>query len=84
MNNKSKDEALEYMVECVLATIEHQSGVKSRKEREFKRQIDIAIRGVSSIASFNITPTFGRVIEVFRDFDGDVNAWVKSIDIKYL
>lgn len=77
-------EALEYMVECTLATVEHIAGIKSRSNGEFKRQLNIATTGINCLMVCDIKPTNIRTKEVIEKFNGNVFTWIKKYDIKFL
>lgn len=62
------EKALEYMVDCTLATIEAMSLSKTQRKRgEYRRQISIAQSGIDLIRKFGIMPSDGsRCLEVMN------------------
>lgn len=74
-------EALEYMVECTLATVEYMATLKSPNKSELNRQISIAQTGMSSLIHNGKTAddTLGRVRQVMTLFDGDVRQWMEYV-----
>lgn len=84
MNNTYIDgfaEALEYMVECTLATVEYMATLKIPNKSELSRQISIAQTGINSLINNGKTAddTLGRVRQVMTLFDGDVRQWMEHV-----
>lgn len=73
---QSPQQALAYIVEATLATIEMQAMTKRRKKYEFQRQIDIAQVGYDWLLVEVIRGP--RTIEVYRQ-GGDVKGWAFAI-----
>lgn len=74
---KSRDEALIFVVECGLATIEHLSGLARPPKGELQRQISIAQTGINWIMSMEDRPRCPRVDDVIG-VGGSVEAWVNG------
>lgn len=75
---RTAEEAVVYMTECALATVENMAMRKRFPVGEFNRQVDIAQAGVTFIRNNRITSS-GRVAEVISDFNGEVALWDKSL-----
>jgi hypothetical protein len=77
VNIRSPDDALMYLTECTLATV---CGLAMRKKPppgEFRRQINIAQKGVEWVQAFQIEPQL-RVKDVITDYGGSVNEWAMA------
>lgn len=74
---KTADDAVEWMTECTLATIEHLVALKRQSKSEIQRQINIAQVGVDYIKGVD-RPRNHRIRDVLRRHDGDVLSWAKS------
>lgn len=82
MCRSTKDDAMEYIVECSLATIDHVAGRNDRSSGELRRHINIARKGVDMLILCDIKPTLIRTKEVIEKFHGSVGAWAKQYDVK--
>lgn len=56
---RSPHEALVYMIECTLATVEYMAGLKRPARNEFLRQCNIAQQGLEWLKEFEV-PCDGR------------------------
>lgn len=78
-NFKTPDEALVYIADCTLATIETMASKKSKSKYEFQRQIDIAQTAVDALKQFNTEiKESNRVYDVLRLPDQKVETWSKK------
>lgn len=72
-------EAMVYMTECTLATVEELSCKKSYSKSEspilLRRQINIVQIGLNQVERSKIHVRGGRVIDIFQNHDGDVERW---------
>jgi hypothetical protein len=59
----SAEEALLYLTDCTLATVEHMAGLKSKTRHEYMRQIGIAQKAVDWIYAMDIAVDKGERIE---------------------
>jgi hypothetical protein len=74
-------EALLYMTECTLATVEHMACLSRPSKGEYNRQIAIAQNGMNFIREFKVTPS-GRVAKVAEAHGWDVQNWADKIRSK--
>ncbi len=70
-------EALAYVTDCNLATIERMASRRSRSERELKRQISIAQQAIDWMIAFDVDFSATRAVEAVAA--GGVEAWVRSM-----
>lgn len=63
---KTTEEALAYITDCCLATVERMSMLKSRKKGEFVRQIAIAQTACDWMKRFNIDPASTRAEDIIN------------------
>lgn len=80
MKFNTSDEAVIYMTECTLATVEMMAMKKSTPKGEFNRQVNIAQSGVDFIMS-RAMKADNRVADVINRHKGKVSGW--SSEIKY-
>lgn len=78
---KTEGEALAYLLDCGLATVEHLAGLKSRSVGEVNRQIMIAQKNYEWVKKFAPDYIGSRAKEV-EGFDGSVHQWFVSMDVK--
>ena len=71
------EQALAYLADCTLATVEMMAMKKSRQKGEFGRQISIAQRAVSWMVEMGVSAEGTRAQEVI-DQGGSVDEWVKQ------
>ena len=57
---RTPEEALVYIVDCTLATVGHQAGLKSKSLSEYRRQIAIAQKGCDWMEAMKIDPAGTR------------------------
>jgi hypothetical protein len=69
---RSPEDALAYVTDCTLATID--SYPKSGSKSELKRQISIAQCSIDWMRQMDIEPS-GRAVDVIEKFEGSVQAW---------
>jgi len=73
---RTPNQALAYITDCNLATVQDMAMKKSRGKREFERQINIAQTACDWMRQMNIDVTGTRAKEVFK-FNGSVSDWIK-------
>lgn len=71
------EEALAYMADCTLATVEYMALMKSRKIGEYKRQISIAQKAVNWMIKMGVDMSGTRAAEIP---DADVEKWAKGFE----
>lgn len=72
-------QALAYMVECTLATVETMATTKKKSKREYQRQIDIAQKGINWMCLFGcLTETSSRTFDARND--GSVAMWAAKLE----
>ena len=76
----SPAKALEYIVDCTLATVESMAMTKSRKKREYQRQISIAQKGVDWLVGFWVQSYTTRVADVV-ECGWSVEKWAKQFEV---
>jgi hypothetical protein len=74
----NSDEALRYMVECTLATVDYMAELSRPPKGEYHRQIEMAQKGLNFIREFGITPT-GRIADIVKNHNWDVKNWADQI-----
>ncbi|MND11870.1 hypothetical protein D3C87_348030 [compost metagenome] len=79
---RSEGDALIYLTDCTLATVEHLASKKSSSKSELKRQIAMAEHAISCIDQFGLDHKNTRVDEVKAD--GGMQAWVAKIKEKHI
>jgi len=73
------EQALAYITDCTLATVEHMASLESkRKGHEYRRQIAIAQCAIGWIQKFGVDYSETRAKEVVERFNGDVAKWAES------
>jgi hypothetical protein len=70
-------EALAYITDCTLATVEDLTARKSAGKHETQRQIAIAQRGVDWMRDMDVDFSTTRAAEVVKDYGGSVEAWAR-------
>lgn len=73
---RTPEQALVYLLDCTLATVEHMASLKSRNKTEFKRQIGIAQKGVDWIIAMKIDSSTSRASDVI-EAGGNVAKWIE-------
>jgi hypothetical protein len=61
---RSPEQALAYLTDCTLATVQDLAMKKSRAKGEYSRQISIAQQGVDWMVNFNVDPTGTRAEDI--------------------
>lgn len=80
MNNPSTiEEALVYLAECNLATVEHLSAKKSKVKWDFARHKSIAQCNMFFLKDMVKIPLTGRVKEVAEQYNWNVEKWSSAI-----
>lgn len=79
---KTPNQALAYITDCTLATVQHMAMRKTRPSGEFSRQINIAQTAVDWMVLMNVDFTETRAHEVVTKFGGSVMAYANHYDIK--
>lgn len=77
---KTPEQALVYLVDCTLATVEDLAMKKSRPKGEYRRQIKIAQTGIDWIKEMNIECD-SRPKKVIDDHNGSVQSLADFYDI---
>ena len=73
-------DALVYITDCSLATVERLAMLKSRSKHEYSRQISIAQAGVDWLRDFDISVKKTRIEEVLSSSGGSVADWAKKYE----
>jgi len=73
-------DALAYMVDCTLATVETMALKKSRPKAEYERQKSIAQTGVNFIIDLQVDPGTTRAADVFKA-GYSVDKWVDQFEV---
>lgn len=81
-NVRSPEQALAYIVDCTLATVQSMAMIKSRKQGEFVRQISIAQTAIDWMVCMKVDFSSTRAQEVIDDFEGSVSAYADKYDVK--
>jgi hypothetical protein len=77
---RTTGDALAYLTDCTLATVESMAMLKGRKKGEFERQISIAQFGVHQMIIYGVDATGTRAADVAK-FENSVRRWVDSFDV---
>jgi len=78
---RDEKKALEYIVDCTLATVSHMAMLKSRKKGEYERQIQIAQTGVNWLADFDVKiEVNSRAYQVLSCPSKTVKEWVEKYE----
>lgn len=73
---RTPEQALIYLLDCTLATVEHMASLKSRNKTEFKRQISIAQKGIDWTIAMKIDSLTSRANDVINA-GGNVEKWIE-------
>jgi len=79
---RTAQQALVYMTECTLATVEYMASLKKKNMSEYRRQVSLAQKGVDMVIAFRCEPG-GRVDEVIDKYVCKVADWTRAIDPKF-
>ncbi len=74
---RNPGDALAYITDCTLATVEHMAMLKSRSKHEYKRQISIAQAGIDWLRDFGIPVKKTRIEEILSS-GISVEEWAKN------
>jgi hypothetical protein len=74
---RTPGEALAYIVDCTLATVETLAMKKSRSKAEFERQVAMGQSGVDWMRSMKVDFSTTRAKEVVESFNGNVMKWAE-------
>lgn len=74
---KTPEDALSYMVDCTLATVEHMATLKRVSKYAYDRQVNLAQIGYEWMTSMKI-PLSGTRAELVLQY-GSVSAWAAAI-----
>jgi len=77
---KNPADALVYITDCCLATVSIMAGLKSRKEYEYQRQINIAQKACNWMKQMKIDPTGSRAEDIINKTT--VADWAKYYEPK--
>lgn len=72
-------QALAYIADCTLATVEAMAMAKSRRKGEYMRQISIAQTAVDWMFLMDVDVSGTRAADV-ANHRGSVEAWAKSME----
>jgi hypothetical protein len=73
---KTPAQALAYITDCNLATLEHMASCKSRKKGEFYRQIKIAQKACDWMEQLGVDPSGTRAEMIVGKVP--VSVWIKA------
>lgn len=76
-NIRSRDDALVFLTECCLATLDHLVDLSRPPKQEIERQISIAQTGIDWIKTAESRERSSRVDEVI-DRGGSVREWLSG------
>lgn len=74
---RSPEDALVYMIDCTLATIQSMAMRKSKSRSEYKRQISIAQTGIDWARGMKIGFNGTRIAGVVNECGGNVAEWAQ-------
>lgn len=81
---KNPNDALVYVTECTLATIEWMALKKNRPKHEYERQIEIAEKAILWIRQYDVSIEPGsRVYDVLITSTRTVTEWEKEFRQKH-
>lgn len=78
---ENANQALAYVVDCHLATLEELARAKSPPKYEFQRQLSIAQSSINWMVQFKVDFSDTRAIDVQEA--GSVIAWVNQLRSRY-
>lgn len=73
------EEALLYVTDCTLATVEWYAGRKSRPAGEFRRQKEMAQRFLNWLLDFDVSVEGSRAEIICDEFECSVERWARAI-----
>ncbi len=74
---RSAEQALAYLVDCTLATVQDLAMKKCRRQNEYRRQVSIAQKGVIWMKAFGISDPGNRA----NSISGSVADWAKQYEV---
>lgn len=80
-NLKTTEEALVYITDCTLATVESLAMKKSRGKWEYERQIKIAQISIDHMLRNRIHHYGTRARVVIESYNGSVQLWADEQDV---
>lgn len=80
---RTPDNALAYLVDCTLATVQDMAMLKSRKQSEFERQKMIAQQGINWMIEMDVDFSSTRAYDVVNEFSGSVEKYANKYDVKF-
>ena len=80
---QNTEDALVYLTDCTLATVDDLAMRKRPPVREYRRQKNIAQFGIDWIQKMANIPTSSRVKDVIDEFSGSVEAYAESIEKRH-
>lgn len=72
---QTPEQALAYLTDCTLATVELLAGKKTRTKHEFDRQINLAQAGIDWMREMGVDFKGTRAEEVVKRYEGSVKLW---------
>jgi hypothetical protein len=82
-----------YLIDCTLATVAAMAQTKTRKQKEYRRQIEIAQdgidfiktilgggRGQTTISLLHREEHTSRMLNIIESYNGDVSLWAASYE----
>jgi hypothetical protein len=76
-------DALAYLTDCTLATVDDLCMKKSASKYERNRQISIAQTAIDWMRQMGIEPS-GRAVDVIQKFDGKVQKYADDVMARHL
>lgn len=80
---QNTEDALVYLTDCTLATVDDLAMRKRPPVREYRRQKNIAQFGIDWIQTMPEIPRASRVKDVIDEFAGNVEAYAQSIEKRH-
>lgn len=79
-NVSNPAQALAYITDCNMATVEEMATKKSRNKREYKRQINIAQIAIDWMIEMKVDMSGTRAEKICEE-NGKVSDWVKQYEV---
>lgn len=76
---KNEKEALAFLLDCTLATVETMAMKKSRLKGEFDRQKGIAEKAMGWCVQFNVDISTTRAHDICVRYKGDIDRWAERL-----
>lgn len=77
---RSAEQALAYLIDCTLATVQSMAMKKSRGKYEYERQMEIAQRGINWAVSMGVDLSSTRAEDVCAKYTS-VSKWAKDYEV---